>query len=102
MIKKLFKKLNPNLSVEDARKLIKDGATLIDVRSESEFASGHAANAINIPLGSLQSAIATLPKTVLVLHCQSGGRSMMAMNMIKKSGRTDVYNLGGLSKAMQL
>jgi phage shock protein E len=102
MIKKFLNKLNPSLSVEDARKLINDGATLIDVRSKSEFANGHATNAISIPLDCLQSAIPTLPVTALVLHCKSGGRSMMAVNMIKKSGRTDVYNLGGISKAMQL
>jgi phage shock protein E len=102
VFRKMLQKLNPTISVEKAVELLQQGATLVDVRSPSEFAVAHADMAINIPLDSLTDKIQTLPDKAIIVHCQSGGRSQMAMKQIQAAGRTGVYNLGGLSKALKL
>jgi hypothetical protein len=47
--------------------------TVIDVREPMEYASGHIAGSLNVPLARLQQA--DLPQGPLVLVCQSGNRS---------------------------
>ena len=44
----------------DARRLVGEGARLVDVRSAGEFASGHLEGAVNIPVESLSTRIAEL------------------------------------------
>ena len=62
-----------------------EGAILLDVRSEAEFASG---NELGQHLGSI-------PKTSpVVVGCASGTRSGMAKLMLKKNGYQRVYNIG--------
>lgn len=79
--------------------LKKNGATLVDVRSAAEFASGNAPGTINIPLQELGSRFGEIPKSSpVVLCCASGTRSGMAKLMLKKKGYPDVYNIGTWSK----
>jgi len=70
--------------------------TLLDVRSAGEWASGHAPDAIHIPLGDIaqrKGEIAT-DKAVVVI-CASGNRSAMAATALAKSGLKPVYNFSG-------
>ena len=56
---------------------------LIDVRTPSEFAAGHIAGAINIPLDQIESRVADLyPDTLLVLVCKAGTRARMAAELV--------------------
>lgn len=72
-----------------------DGAILIDVRSEGEFASANAPGTINIPLQDLGRRIGEVPHLVpIVLCCASGTRSAMASRLLKKKGYPTVYNIG--------
>ncbi len=72
-----------------------EGAILLDVRSEAEFASGNAPGTRNIPLNELGQHLASLPKSSpLVVGCASGSRSGMAKLMLKKNGYPRVYNIG--------
>lgn len=84
-------------------------ALYVDVRTEGEFAQGHPAGAINIPVvfikgpGQMQPnpdflAVAekVLPKgRKLVVGCLAGGRSMRACEMLEDSGYTDLTNVAG-------
>lgn len=73
-------------------------ATLVDVRSPAEYASGHVEGAVNLPLDRLtQDAPALLPNksAPLVLYCVSGARSEMALQWLKQMGYAQVNN--GLS-----
>jgi rhodanese-related sulfurtransferase len=45
--------LNPILIRRRLPALLKDGAQVVDVRSLAEFASGHAAGSVNIPLAEI-------------------------------------------------
>jgi phage shock protein E len=72
-----------------------EGAILLDVRSEAEFASGNAPGTRNIPLNELGQHLASLPKSApVVVGCASGTRSGMAKLMLKKNGYHRVYNIG--------
>jgi len=72
---------------------------LIDVREPSEHAASSIEGAMLIPLLQLQSSIKRLPKDQpIVVHCQSGGRSAVAVAMLKVQG-FDARNLSGGIKA---
>ncbi len=76
-------------------KLKGEGAILLDVRSEAEFASGNAPGTRNIPLNALGRHLGSIPKTSpVVVGCASGTRSGMAKLMLKKNGYQRVYNIG--------
>ena len=72
---------------------------LIDVREPSEHAAASIEGAVLIPLRELQSSVKRLPKDQpIVVHCQSGGRSAIAVAMLKVQG-FDARNLSGGIKA---
>ena len=82
---------------EEARQLVAEGATLVDVRSAAEFASGHVEGARNIPVDVIRARLSEIPKDKpVVLYCQSGMRSASAARLLKKHGYRPVYNLGGM------
>ena len=82
----------PDLNIEQ---LLKKGATIVDVRTEREFNSGHIRGSINIPLDKLQTNIAKLRKDkTIITCCASGIRSATAKKMLQNSGFTDVHNGG--------
>ncbi len=79
----------------DLGELISNGAVIIDVRTPGEFASGHLKQAMNIPLGTLQSRLSKLKKDKPVITCcASGMRSSSAKSMLKSKGFEQVYNGG--------
>lgn len=73
------------------------GATIVDVRSETEFQGGAYRDAINLPLGVLSGKLHRIPKDrPVVVYCASGSRSAVAARILKKAGFADVSNAGGL------
>lgn len=77
------------------KEFLQNGAILIDVRSESEFAEKHSADAQNIPLPEIAKASGYLDKSkTYILVCASGLRSRIATSMLKKKGFDNVYNGG--------
>lgn len=79
-----------------------EGAILLDVRSEAEFAAGNAPGTRNIPLNELGQHLATIQKSLpVVVGCASGTRSGMAKLMLKKNGYQRVYNIGGWRNFMR-
>lgn len=101
----LFKKSAggvPNLTAAEAVTLInRSNALVLDVRDAAEFASGHIAEAMHIPLADLPARIVELKKyqnkTILV-NCQRGMRSAKACDILRKAEFTQVNNLhGGLN-----
>jgi rhodanese-related sulfurtransferase len=79
-----------------ADRLAAGEVTVIDVREPMEFATGHIAGSLNVPLSRL--AQADLPRGPLVLVCQSGNRSGKGLAQLLQLGHphpvTDL--LGGL------
>jgi len=75
-------------------------ATIVDVRSEGEFAGGNVTGSINIPLNEVPHRIEEFKSMSkpLVLCCLSGGRSGQATQYLAQQGVEDVYNGGGWSQ----
>jgi phage shock protein E len=64
-------------------------ALLIDVREQDEWDEGHLKRARLIPLSKIQEGLKpdSLPMDkILYLHCRSGGRSLIAQELLKKEG----------------
>ncbi len=71
------------LSAHDlAVQLANHRATVIDVRDPMEYASGHIAGSLNVPLPQLCKA--SLPQGPLVLVCQSGYRSGRGVAQLRR------------------
>ena len=78
--------------------------SLVDVRSQGEFQSGHLPRAIHIPLDEVPSKIdiiASLPQPI-ILYCHSGHRSGIAADYLQQHGVEQVFNGGGIFQLMQL
>lgn len=79
---------------ELAERKKENSLVIVDVRGHSEFAEGHIAGAINIPLGYLPKHLDELPKDrMVVTQCASGYRSQIAASVLERYGFTDVVNL---------
>lgn len=70
---------------------------LVDVRTESEFASGYIEGAINIPVQELAQRLDELPAdATIIVYCRSGNRSTQASNILSDAGYTSIYDMGGI------
>jgi phage shock protein E len=91
---------HPTLSGEQAQSRVKQGAFLLDVRSPGEFAEGHLAGAVNVPVQELEATLSSLPvdrNREIVVYCRSGMRSSRARAILLKAGYSKVEDLGGMS-----
>ncbi len=77
------------------------GARLIDVRSEREFAAGHAKGARNMPPSVLRNGSGLRREDEILLICASGHRSLREARRLAKEGYTKVFNVGGGMHAWQ-
>jgi phage shock protein E len=62
--------------------------TIIDVRRPDEFASGHAAGSINIPLQEMPERLDEIKKieSPIVVVCGGGSRHIKAFELLKANG----------------
>jgi len=92
----LFQKNYTTISPQLAKQMIVDGAVLIDVRTATEFARGHAPGALNIPVERVGRHAHKLPEgTPIVAICHSGARSAIAARTLAKHGHTAFSVRGG-------
>jgi len=72
-----------------AHSAVESGAVIIDVRTPKEFAGGHVAQAVNIPVEELAKSVARVPQNkTLVVYCASGNRSAHATALLRQKGWT--------------
>jgi phage shock protein E len=70
---------------------------LLDVRTPEEFADGHIAGAVNIPLAELGNQLSQVPRDIpVIVYCRSGNRSAQAATLLRDSGYTNVLDMGGI------
>jgi rhodanese-related sulfurtransferase len=95
----------------EAHEILKKGsqAIYLDVRTEGEFAQGHPAGAINIPVIFIKGPgqtednsdfLAVVEKVLprdrkLVVGCLSGARSQRACEILESFGYSDLSNVRG-------
>lgn len=96
----LYSRFAGKVSPAEAKKLVAEGATLVDVRTAGEFASGALPGARNIPVGELVARVDELgPKDrPVVVYCRSGARSAAAKGTLLRMGFTRVEDLGPLTR----
>lgn len=70
----------------EVKKILNEGAVLVDVRSSEEYKLGHSAKSINIPLQVLSNSVDKLKGKTVVTVCKSGARSSMAVSILQKAG----------------
>jgi phage shock protein E len=86
---------NPLERCQETRRLIEQGALLLDVRSESEFRAGCLQGAINHPVHLLSAGHTPEDKeTPVIVYCVTGARSSMAKQMLLSAGFAQVHDLG--------
>lgn len=76
----------------------KEGLTLVDVRDESAFKTGHIAGSLNIPLKQLEeknSKLAKMKDKPILITCGSGHISVGAGSILRKKGFNHLYLLKG-------
>lgn len=74
---------------------IPEGAPILDVREDDEFAAGHIEGAQHIPLGDLPVRYGEVPMDVDVyVICRAGGRSRQAVAWLNANG-FDAINVDG-------
>ncbi len=94
----------PDRDPQLAKKLVSQGAILLDVRSQGEWDERHLEGANHIPIDEFSSRMADISQLTsndkskpVVVYCKSGGRAGRAKKMLLKAGYTQVTNMGGIS-----
>lgn len=83
----------------DAEALVRQGASLLDVRTPAEYEAGHIAEAVNLPLAILSAAPlqdGSLDRAApIVTICGVGKRSVNALLLLKAQGFEKVKSVRG-------
>jgi rhodanese-related sulfurtransferase len=75
------------VSREQARELVENGAQLVDVRADHEWETGRIAGATHIPLDELAQRAGEIDQDrPVVLYCRGGNRSTMATTALADAG----------------
>lgn len=92
------------LSINTIMGDVGSGGQLVDVRTSSEYASGHIDGSVNLSLQDIQAG--TLPSVAkdkpVYVYCRSGSRSAQATAELKSAGFTNVNDLGGMADVQSL
>lgn len=87
------------VSVEHVVSEMKDGAFLVDLRSEAEFEQLHVQGSRSLPYTRLEAELISLPSDVnsaLIFICHSGELGASAVAQLAKHGRTASYLKDGI------
>lgn len=90
-----YKTISPMLTVS---RLNSASPIIIDVRDAGEFKKGHLADAIHIPLTSLESSMKKIElykSDEVIVVCQTGMRSTSACDKLTKEGFDNLYSMTG-------
>jgi rhodanese-related sulfurtransferase len=77
---------------------------LVDVREDSEWNAGHAAEAVHLSKGVLERDLEKMfpdPHTEIIMYCGGGYRSVLACDTAQRMGYRSVHSLIGGYKAME-
>ena len=89
------------MSGQDAYELIASGVdvTILDVRTEEEFLSGHIEGSVLLPVDEVKARAESVledREAVILVICRSGNRSQTASQELANLGFTNVYDIGGI------
>ena len=93
------------ISIDQTRSwlVLNPKVVLLDVREDSEWSAGHAAEARHLGKGVLERDIEKMipdVNTEIIMYCGGGFRSALACDTAQKMGYRSVHSLTGGYKAM--
>ena len=93
------------ITIEAARSRLAQNpkAILLDVREDSEWEKGHAAEAVHLGKGVLERDIEKMvpdPNTEIIMYCGGGYRSALTAEVAKRMGYRNAASLAGGYKAL--
>lgn len=86
------------LAPQDLIRMMNQGATVLDVRPQPEYAAGHISGARSFDptqLGSGTDALKKYRDRPLILYCDRGTAGAAAVRVLTRDGFTKVFNLRG-------
>ncbi len=103
MVDRGFRKtLLGDASSDDIERLLRQGATVVDIRSDEEFKEGHVPGCLHIPLTDLLRQLASIPKDRPVVTCNAeNALSATAAEMLEAHGY-EAYDGGGWTRVAHL
>lgn len=88
-----------NISYDQAIELINlNNVILLDVQKERDYAKKHLLGSINIPVEEIKEKIKTMKidkNQIIVVYCLKGIRSEAAVDVLKRLGYSNLYNIQG-------
>ncbi|PFG39878.1 rhodanese-related sulfurtransferase [Georgenia soli] len=87
-----YRKVRPH----QVRRLIEEGAVVVDVREPAQWRAGHIRGSVNIPLADVLDRSEDLPDGPIVTVCRSGPRSARAAELLAADGHQTFNLRGGL------
>jgi phage shock protein E len=97
--------LGENLvSAKQAKFMIRSGKIkkVIDVRTIAEYRAGHYRGAVHIPVNKINKKTTTeLPKSGLLVYCNTGQRARFAAEKLIDLGFKNVYYIAGHYSTLQ-
>lgn len=83
-----------HINAKEAKRLVDDGAILVDVREHIEYASENIPGARNHPLSRMGAPLENAAP-VVVFHCKSGARTRMNAGALASCTNAEAYVLDG-------
>lgn len=89
------------ISADEAKEMMDENpkTTILDVRTQEEFNTGHIEGALLIPYEKIAEGVKadlTDQSATILVYCRSGRRSAIASKTLADLGYTDVYDFGGV------
>lgn len=84
------------IPMSEVRRLVEQGAYILDVRGRSAFEDAHIKGAVNIPLDEIRQRLDEIPRDQTVyIHCRTSWNSYYAICALKGYGFNNVVNIQG-------
>ena len=85
-----------DITMEQMKQFVMQGALIVDIRSPQEYNEGHLNGAINLPEYEIyRNANRVIPNKnqAIIVYCGTGIRSKNSLRILQRMGYTNVYNL---------
>jgi rhodanese-related sulfurtransferase len=84
-----------HIGATEAKRLVDQGAKLVDIREYSEYAAENIPGAENRPLSRFGGSPSGNDPAVIVFHCKSGARTRMNASALANCTDAEAYILDG-------
>jgi rhodanese-related sulfurtransferase len=84
----------PTVAISGVPDPLPEGLTVLDVREPVEWAHGHVAGSVHIPMSEVPTRLGEVPEGQVLVVCKVGARSARVAGYLVQQGR-DAVNLDG-------